>query len=344
MDRVAPSRTINQLHFEDLDPIRFEELILSIAYRTNRWLEINHFGKKGSDDGIDIEAIEELDAGVHRRWYFQCKRYKKITLKQLKDIVDDVIVNKLGKPDILVIAVSCAVRKATIESFKEYAATKGIGHASIWTSTVIEAKLYAEYHDLLFSYFGISLSSERRNRIATVRRNISLKEKMKKDFLKRVAEMSEDVWERIKHPYKKFKSSEILIRSVDDTFYPENIPDELGNYPWYKVESYDFYHNGIRVIIGIRELFIDRENNWGIIKNHSEKTYDQYHRVKAFEIGNIPFSNIIEYDINGDEFFIYPHLFCDFSNQGHPYESIDYVVENKDGGHVFLDRSRRILI
>ncbi|ERI11819.1 hypothetical protein [Aneurinibacillus aneurinilyticus] len=255
--------------------------------------------------------------------------------------MDDVITNNSNKPDVLVLAVSCAVRKENIESFKEYAAAKGIGHASIWTNTVIEAKLYAEYHDLLFSYFGISLSSERRNRIATVRRNISLKEKMKKDFLKKGEEIQEDVWERIKYPYKKFKSSEILIRSVDDTFYPENIPDELGNYPWYKVEAYDFYYNGIRVITGIRELVIDEEGNWDFIKNYNEKISERYFRVNALEIGNIPFSNIIEYDINGDEFYIYPHLFCDFSNQGHPYESIDYVVETEDSGYAFLDVDKK---
>ena len=49
------TRTINQLHFEDLDPIRFEELILAMAYKWRRWESINHFGKLGSDDGIDIE-------------------------------------------------------------------------------------------------------------------------------------------------------------------------------------------------------------------------------------------------------------------------------------------------
>ena len=31
------TRTINQLHFEDLDAIRFEELILAMAYKWRRW-------------------------------------------------------------------------------------------------------------------------------------------------------------------------------------------------------------------------------------------------------------------------------------------------------------------
>lgn len=63
--------------FEDLDPIRFEELILAMVYRMRRWDKLDHFGKKGSDDGIDIRAVELLENGKSNTYYFQCKRYKK---------------------------------------------------------------------------------------------------------------------------------------------------------------------------------------------------------------------------------------------------------------------------
>ena len=83
------TRTINQLHFEDLDPIRFEELILAMVYRMRRWDKLDHFGKKGSDDGIDIRAVELLENGKSNTYYFQCKRYKKITKAIIKNIVED---------------------------------------------------------------------------------------------------------------------------------------------------------------------------------------------------------------------------------------------------------------
>ena len=57
------TRTINQIHFEDLDPIRFEEMILAIVYRWRSWATLDHLGKKGSDNGIDIRATEILDNG-----------------------------------------------------------------------------------------------------------------------------------------------------------------------------------------------------------------------------------------------------------------------------------------
>ena len=43
------TRTINPLHFEDLDPIRFEELILAMVCKMKKWYKLNHFGKKGHD-------------------------------------------------------------------------------------------------------------------------------------------------------------------------------------------------------------------------------------------------------------------------------------------------------
>ena len=53
----------------------------------------------------------------------------------------------------------------------------------IGTASILEAKLYSEYHDLLFAYFGVNLSLQRGSRIATIRRNISFKKKMRNDFV-----------------------------------------------------------------------------------------------------------------------------------------------------------------
>lgn len=104
------TRTTNQLHFEDLDPIRFEELILAMAYKWRRWESINHFGKLGSDDGIDIEATENL-YDRERMYIFQCKRYIKISQSQLKKIVDEFLSKNNLLPDVYVLVVSCSISK-----------------------------------------------------------------------------------------------------------------------------------------------------------------------------------------------------------------------------------------
>ena len=43
IDMSQPTKTINRLHFSDLDPLRFEDLCLNLVYKINTWKEINHF-------------------------------------------------------------------------------------------------------------------------------------------------------------------------------------------------------------------------------------------------------------------------------------------------------------
>lgn len=102
------TRTINRLHFEDLDPIRFEELVLSIVYRMKKWHKLDHFGKRGSDAGVDIRAVEILENGQEYTYYFQCKRYKKISKSAIKKIIDEYLINNSIIPNNYILVISCA--------------------------------------------------------------------------------------------------------------------------------------------------------------------------------------------------------------------------------------------
>lgn len=333
-----PTRTYNKIHFEDLDPIRFEDLCLSMIYRMLRWKDINHFGKKGSDDGIDIQATEALENDKERTWHFQCKRYLQFNKSDGKNVVDNIVSKNSVLPDNIVLIVSCDLRKRNIEYIKSYSKENGIKNAFIWTSSIIEAKLYSEYHDLLFSYFGVNLSIEKKNRISTVRRNVELKKEMHKDFLKSGFSI-EEIRELINKPHKKFISSEFLIRSVDDIHYPANIPDEFGNYPWFKVEAHKFYHNGLYVVTGIVTIVYDSENRWEIKTDKHEGLIKKglLNKSNVVEISKLPFENIITYDIDGDEYYMYPHIYCDFSFMGNPFEGKDYLVTKNGDEYFYLD-------
>lgn len=198
------TKTINQLHFEDLDPIRFEELILSMVYRMRRWLQLDHLGKKGSDDGIDIRAVEELENGKNKTYYFQCKRYSKITKAQLHKIIDDFLDKNTEMPDVYTLVISCPLSKRQIDDFENYAKNNGFTTISIWTNSIIECKLYAEYQDLLFAYFGINLTEKRNRKINSIRRNIVLKKRMHNDFLKSAGcKDRTELNERLHSPMKK---------------------------------------------------------------------------------------------------------------------------------------------
>lgn len=66
---------------------------------------------------------------------------------------------------------------------------------------------------------------------------------------------------------------------------------------------------------------------------YKEGAFDDPNKYEVIEtdaelLGCIPFENIIDYDIDGDEYYNYPHLFCDFVNVSDPYEKIVYLLED----------------
>jgi hypothetical protein len=55
--------------------------------------------------------------------------------------------------------------------------------------------------------------------------------------------------------------------------------------------------------------------------------------MKVFVTGNIPWRNILHYDMRGDEYYREPHLYCEYADAGEPYEMRGYYVIREDGGH-----------
>lgn len=50
--------TLSPLHFEDLEPQRFEDLVRQLAYQFRSWRVIEAAGRLDADAGMDISAIE----------------------------------------------------------------------------------------------------------------------------------------------------------------------------------------------------------------------------------------------------------------------------------------------
>jgi len=105
MARVT--RTFGPIHFEDLDPHRFEDLIRELTYDYKDWQSIEATGRSGADGGFDIRAYERVPAGQAvdtdgeegeeaphpmsgNRWMIQCKREKDIGPKRVTAILDEI--------------------------------------------------------------------------------------------------------------------------------------------------------------------------------------------------------------------------------------------------------------
>lgn len=324
----VPSKTTNKLHFSDLDPIRFEDFSLALLYPLHPWEDIRHYGRVGSDGGVDIYAIEKLENDHRRVWLIQCRRYKSATNAVLKKAVDDSL-NKLNElPEVLLVVVASDVRRKSHEYFIEYAKKKGVKTPLLWTASILEAKLYSERRDLLFSYFGISDIQKARSREISVSRNISMKKRLHKDLLKTPKDVD---WEKARHnPVYRFNHSEAIIHSIDDDSYPGLDEHRSGISGWFKLELWDFYHNGLDFVINIDEGIIDEEGNWAIIKYHQKYDKNKYQKIKMFRIARIPFRNIVEYDILGDEYYPGLHLYCRYADGGEPYESFRWILIGDD--------------
>lgn len=322
-------QTHGRLHFEDLDALRFEDLCLSIVYRMRRWVKIDHLGRTGTDGGIDIRAYELLENGKENNHFFQCKRYSKVSKAQLKLIIDDYCVKNTERPDYYYLIIGCDISKTNLDYFREYASGKGFRAVIVWSASILEAILYDNYHDLLFAFFGVNMVDKRNTRINSIRRNVALKKRMQEDFIRKVRNISyEERMERMKDPSLKFNNSEVLIRSIYDLNYPQNIINDQGKGGFFKAEVYDFYHNGLMVRCSPYRMD-------ALVKYENGKE-NEVEKMSLETFGCIPYENIIEYDYEGDQYYQYPHLYCDYVTGSDPFEEIKYKtseglwIEEKD--------------
>ncbi|NQT57442.1 MAG: restriction endonuclease [Bacteroidetes bacterium] len=335
-----PSKTINRLHFEDLSPSRFEDLCLMIFYRLIRWENIEHLGRVGSDGGIDIRATERSEDDKLETWYVQCKRYKSISFGETKKVIDKIIKKNGRVPDKLLLIVACDVTKKCFDDFQQYAVKKRVKLALLWSASLLEAKLYSEHKDLLFTFFGISMTKEIKNKISSIRKNIRLRSRMLKDFFRDRKEYKRE--EAVYRPYIRLSYSEAIIHSIYDDDYPDVDEKKPGISPWFKVELYDFYYKGLEVIMRGCSGIIDQHGNWDVIEYGSDFDTMKYRSIRLLQTGRIPFENIVDYDLMGDEYYSGPHIYCEFKNSGMPYEELPYRIHEDGQYPEILLESKRI--
>src|ERR1051326_4968170 len=117
------TQTINPLHFEDLEPHRFEDLVRQIVYDFKEWSLLEPTGRLGSDDGYDARAFEILSSVVtetqdmdddeevelsdrqERLWQIQCKREKSISPSKLTNYLDEMLPQRADTPYGVIFAV-----------------------------------------------------------------------------------------------------------------------------------------------------------------------------------------------------------------------------------------------
>src|SRR6267142_2243921 len=353
MARVT--RTFGPIHFEDLDPHRFEDLIRELTYDYKDWQTIEATGRSGADAGFDIRAYERVSAGqtvatdpedaeahpmAGNRWMIQCKREKEIGPKKLLTILDDV--DGSDPPYGYILAAATNFSKQSYDAFRTKLLEKGVMEFYLWGKAELEDMLHLPKHDrILFTFFGISLVTRRRSRSTEIRFTVNNKNK-----LFRV------LGEQIGH-------SPVLLRDANDEHYPykSNYKD-FDKYPrWKEFEAAEYHARGLVAKIAKRFAYIDRDKKEFDYTKHASLIFRQSdpdeerreqqdarelvedywdylpnrHKAHFCEDGLVRFDEMLVIDDKGIEPHKFPHIFAEFKGDKGPFAGLFRYLEVSRG-------------
>src|SRR5690348_1759210 len=166
MAKPHVTRTFGPIHFEDLDPHRFEDLIRQLAYDFKQWQSIESTGRGGADDGFDIRAYEilppsnaddeETEEDAPRPmegnlWMIQCKREKELGPKRVEAIISEAV-NSDSPPYGYILAAPAHFSKTAHDKFREELRNRGVMEFYLWGAGELEDMLYQPKNDhILFA-------------------------------------------------------------------------------------------------------------------------------------------------------------------------------------------------
>lgn len=345
---ATASRTINPLHFEDLEPHRFEDLIRQLAHGFRTWRTLHATGRLGNDEGVDIrgweverkvaddqDASEDLDDPSDREWRIQVKRRRRLGPADLKAIVEEAVPDVADAPYGLIVAAACDVSADGMAAFRGAALERGIIESHLWTNAHLEDLLFLPENDhLLFAYFGISIVTRRRSQLAPIRADIGLKRKL-------VAALDDK-------DLQEFLHQEAVVRDVDASSFPD--PTGLNGHfrdyapPWHSATIRFIRLEGVVVERYFYEGIVMPDGTWDIRQStrswqsRNARAYwdavDEGHgrqggfeppapesgRTTIYETRLLPWSNILEIDPLGGLYLPGPHLICRFEGEDGPFQ------------------------
>ncbi len=352
------TKTLNPLHFEDLEPHRFEDLARQLLYDFRNWKSLEATGRLGSDEGVDIRGIEasslieeehedeshEDDNSIkdsvpeEKLWIIQCKREKAIGPTKIINIISESLSSLDSSPFGFMIIAACDFSKKTRDAFRNQMLERGIQEFLLCGKAEIEDLLFMPKNDhLLFAYFGISIQIRRRSMKTKVRSRLTIKKKLIKEF----------------GGFHKIGHKAILIRDPKNAEYPyiEKTKEFIKKQPWrywlldshnppdhlaFIVNQYFAYANWEnkewdiihecdtaiphQTIYGLSRNAFDPENKQEMYRIYWERNIPEQNRAWAMTLRFIHYDRILALDELGDSCNEGPHLLVDYVDANEPFE------------------------
>lgn len=346
---ATTSRTLNPLHFEDLEPRRFEDLVRQLAYDFRNWRRLEATGRAGSDDGFDARGWEIIagisfspdeddggaDAGVgasdrepstsdDRIWLIQCKRERRIGPSKMTAYLENISQDELRGLYGVLVAAPCEFSKATRDGFRTWCANNGVAEWHLWGRAEIEDLLFRPANDhLLFAYFGISLHIRKRSLKSELRARLATK---------RAASRHLGDYEHV------------LLRDPSDDRYPGladgTLWDRVERGRWRVAQVEQVRHDGVHVVLRQSPAYLgadgrswdypelshnDRSGSnldpWLTDSDRDEAAREEQDAMRRWMelpedqrgrlrvVGVLPFDAILAIDEEGDDVFGETHIF-----------------------------------
>ena len=348
---AAVTHTLGPLHFEDLEPKRFEDLARQLIYDYKPWRKLEATGRAGNDDGFDARGYEmrvqetpaaavasladgadeaevtgEDEALVEghddRLWLVQCKRERAIGPSKLAKYLDEIVLAPGEKLYGIVFTAACDFSKTARDRFAAKCRALGFEEWHLWGKAELEDRLFRPENDhLLFAYFGISLTIRRRSQRSDLRARLAMKRKANRLLAKRVME-------------------HMLLRSPDAKEYPHSrdVPNFKKEPPWF-MRPYDgMGHAGLCFVVCRHFAFlsddglewdaamrvndsIGHDDPWRADGHSADagREFLQANRAWLEVHGVLPFESILDIDEIGDEYVSAPHIYAPFDGVRGPF-------------------------
>jgi hypothetical protein len=253
-------RTFAPIHFEDLDPHRFEDLIRELVYDFRNWQVVEATGRSGDDNGIDIRGYERIGQWQEDEltdlenvspmdgnlWIIQCKREKQIGPKRLSGIID-VCVSPQEPPYGFILAAPCNFSKQAYDVFRIRLREMGVMEFYLWGKAELEDMLHMPKNDrVLITFFGISLVARKRLIKTEVRGITTIKNKVLKNL-----------------GLADFRPTKILVRDINDIHYPyrEKYLNFDANPHWREYDVQEHHVHGLVCCEHEYYAYFNEENN-----------------------------------------------------------------------------------
>jgi len=159
MTDITSTRHI--LPFGNLSNEDFERLCYWIVAKSSEFDSVEHYGMTG-DKKRDVIGYKHSTMGKREQWYFQCKKYKKISFTSLKDELNGIKKhsdkNRDFKPDTIVFVTGCPISPSCKDSVKEYAKRLLLESVYFWTNVELDEKAKAT-EGVVSEFFSGGISS-----------------------------------------------------------------------------------------------------------------------------------------------------------------------------------------